>query len=172
MASRTQWTWVWVNSGSWFWTGRPGVLRSMRSQRVRHDWVTELKCLRRGIVTVVAFQSQAARPASLWPHAACLTLPFFSCIYRISCIYILGLWWRLNERMMKCLELEIQASLIHQPGVHNLPVMKPGLQKCSSHKQHFVSFCAFFQGAGRETRDYGESVTPSTFLRELRPWKD
>ena len=42
MASLTQWTWVWVNSGSWWWTGRPGVLQSMGSQRVRHDWATEL----------------------------------------------------------------------------------------------------------------------------------
>ena len=42
MASPTRWTWVWVNSGSWWWTGRPGVLRSIGSQRVRHDWVTEL----------------------------------------------------------------------------------------------------------------------------------
>ena len=41
-ASPTQWTWVWVNSGSWWWTGRPGVLQSMRSQRVGHDWETEL----------------------------------------------------------------------------------------------------------------------------------
>ena len=42
MASLTQWTWVWVNSGSWWWTGRPGVLQSMGSQRVKHNWVTEL----------------------------------------------------------------------------------------------------------------------------------
>ena len=42
MASLTRWTWVWVNSGSWWWTGRPGVLRFMGSQRVGHDWVTEL----------------------------------------------------------------------------------------------------------------------------------
>ena len=42
MASPTQWTWVWVNSGSWWWTGRPGVLQSMGSQRVRCDWATEL----------------------------------------------------------------------------------------------------------------------------------
>ena len=34
----TRWTWVWVNSGSWWWTGRPGVLRFMGSQRVGHDW--------------------------------------------------------------------------------------------------------------------------------------
>ena len=39
---RTQWTWVWVNSGSWWWTERPGVLWFMGSQRVRHNWVTEL----------------------------------------------------------------------------------------------------------------------------------
>ena len=42
MASPTWWTWVWVNSGSWWWTGRPGTLRFMGSQRVGHDWATEL----------------------------------------------------------------------------------------------------------------------------------
>ena len=42
MASWTRWTWIWVNSGSWWWTGRPGVLRFMGSQRIRHDWATEL----------------------------------------------------------------------------------------------------------------------------------
>ena len=42
MASLTQWTWVWVDSGSWWWTGKPGVLQSMGSQRVRHGWATEL----------------------------------------------------------------------------------------------------------------------------------
>ena len=42
MASRTRWTWVWVNSGRWWWTGIPGVLRFMGSQRVGHDWATEL----------------------------------------------------------------------------------------------------------------------------------
>ena len=42
MASPTRWTWVWVNSGSWWWTGRPGVLWFMGSQRVGHDWATEL----------------------------------------------------------------------------------------------------------------------------------
>ena len=42
MASQTQWTWVWVNSGSWWWTGKPGVLQFMPSQRVRPDWVTGL----------------------------------------------------------------------------------------------------------------------------------
>ena len=42
MASPTHWTWVWVNSGSWWLTGRPGALQFMGLQRVGHDWVTEL----------------------------------------------------------------------------------------------------------------------------------
>ena len=42
MASPTQWTWVWVNSGRWWWTGRPGMLQSMGLQRVEHDWEAEL----------------------------------------------------------------------------------------------------------------------------------
>ena len=36
------WIWVWVSYGIWWWTGRPGVLRFMGSQRVGHDWATEL----------------------------------------------------------------------------------------------------------------------------------
>ena len=43
MASPTQWTWVWVDSGSWWWTRSPGVLWFTGSQRVEHDWTTELK---------------------------------------------------------------------------------------------------------------------------------
>ena len=42
MASLTQWTWVWVESSSWWWTGRPSMLRFMGLQRVRHKWETEL----------------------------------------------------------------------------------------------------------------------------------
>ena len=42
MASPTQWTWVWVNSRSWWWAGRPGVLQSMGSQRVGLNWATQL----------------------------------------------------------------------------------------------------------------------------------
>ena len=42
MASPTRWTWVWVNSESWWWIGRPGVLKSMGSQRAKHNWATEL----------------------------------------------------------------------------------------------------------------------------------
>ena len=54
VVSPSQWTWVWVNSGSWWWTGRPGVLQSIGSQRVRYDWATELKniCDRREEVII------------------------------------------------------------------------------------------------------------------------
>ena len=42
IASLTQWTWFWASSGSWWWTGKPGVLHSMGSPRVGQDWATEL----------------------------------------------------------------------------------------------------------------------------------
>jgi len=42
MALLTWWTWVWASSGSWWWTGKSGMLQSMESQGVRRDWVTEL----------------------------------------------------------------------------------------------------------------------------------
>ena len=41
--TNSSWTWVWASSGSWWWTGKPGMLQSMGSQRVGHDWATELK---------------------------------------------------------------------------------------------------------------------------------
>ena len=47
MASPTQLMWVWANSGNWWWTGRPGMLWFIGSQRVRHDWVTELNWTRK-----------------------------------------------------------------------------------------------------------------------------
>ena len=42
MALPTRWMWVWASSGSWWWTGKPGMLQSMGSQKVRYDWTTEL----------------------------------------------------------------------------------------------------------------------------------
>ena len=52
MASSTQWTWVWVDSRSWWWTGRPGVLWFMGSQRFGHDWVTELNWMLQPCLTL------------------------------------------------------------------------------------------------------------------------
>ena len=50
MASLTQWTWVWVNSRSWWGTGRPGVLWFMGSQRVGHDWAAELNWTKKDFI--------------------------------------------------------------------------------------------------------------------------
>ena len=61
MASLTQWKWVWVNSGNWWWTGRPGVLQSMGSQRVGHSWVNELNWI---IILLLNYQT-----SSLWADA-------------------------------------------------------------------------------------------------------
>ena len=58
----TRWTWVWVNSGSWWWTGRPGVLWSMGSQRVGHDWATELNWV--GETCILSHKKE-------WSIAAC-----------------------------------------------------------------------------------------------------
>ena len=57
-ASLTRWTWVWVSSGSWWWTWKPGMLQFMGSQRVRHNWATELNCTRFTKHYVLFFISQ------------------------------------------------------------------------------------------------------------------
>ena len=53
MASSTQWTWVWVSSRSWWWTGRPGVLQSMGLQRVGRDWETQLNWTESKMNTII-----------------------------------------------------------------------------------------------------------------------
>ena len=64
----TQWTWVWVNSGSWWWTGRPGLLRFPGSQRVGHDWATELNwCCLRITQTKILYKSNTWPPIALCP---------------------------------------------------------------------------------------------------------
>ena len=76
MASLTQWTWVWIDSGSWWWTGRPGMLRSMGSQRVRHNWATELNWIDLWVLRFEAF---------------CLFIYIFLCTTFFFLIYLL-LW--------------------------------------------------------------------------------
>ena len=73
-ASLTLWIWVWVNSGSWWWTGRPGALRFMGSQRVGHNWATELTWVS-GVqwrISYVCIRSDKISCSvvsdSLWPH--------------------------------------------------------------------------------------------------------
>ena len=64
MASLTWWTWVWVDSRHWWWTGRPGMLRFMRSQRVGHNWETKLK--RRECPGILKLQSGSIISLVTW----------------------------------------------------------------------------------------------------------
>ena len=72
MASATRWTWVWVDSGCWWWTGRPGVLQSMGSKRVGHNWATELnwrpwRCTQGPLITSPTSQPPTSScTASAW----------------------------------------------------------------------------------------------------------
>ena len=88
MASPTRCTWVWVNSRSWWWTGRPGMLWFTGSQRVRHDWATELNWTESKSLTYVNFYK---------------FLDFFNQCYhfyfKFKCISHLDIYsiWRVNH---------------------------------------------------------------------------
>ena len=73
MASLTRWTWVWVNSGSWWWTGRPGVLQFMGLQRVRHDWATELNWTDDSLIwnLLVPFIIERFKKSHVWRYWQC-----------------------------------------------------------------------------------------------------
>ena len=79
MASLTRWTWVSVNSGSWWWTGRPGVLRFMGSQRVRHDWVTELNWYVCETITTACSDINMPITSKSFLFSSLLLLIFFKC---------------------------------------------------------------------------------------------
>ena len=72
MASLTRWTWVWVNSGSWWWTARPGVLWFVGSQRVGHDWATKLNWTEHKLIVTI----KQMRWIYLLPHQCVNTCEF------------------------------------------------------------------------------------------------
>ena len=126
-SSPTRWTWVWASSGSWWWTGKPGVLQSIRSQRVRHDWVTELNWswwllpLRKGLWTLLGSSTGGScsllaavnlgghsfLPLGYW-HAFCLTPDTFVYFYHCYQTVPTALSWGLpplirSKKKKKCL---------------------------------------------------------------------
>ena len=104
MASPTQWTWVWGNSESRWWTGRPGMLQSMGSQRVGDDWATELNWTEWysvfryflqlksefGSKEFMIWATVSSQPCFLWLYRAS---PFFAAKNIINLISILTIWW-------------------------------------------------------------------------------
>ena len=74
MASLTQWTWVWVNSGSWWWTGRPVVLQFPGSQRVWHSWVTELNYIHILVIGHPPVSVSQLRKLHWWFSCCCVQL--------------------------------------------------------------------------------------------------
>ena len=88
MASLTRWTWVWVNSGSWWWTGGPGVLRFMGSQRLGHDWATDLIWFDHDMM----FTSYSRSPTKKYSIYLCyypVNLDDFNfCCNRVQCVLL------------------------------------------------------------------------------------
>ena len=63
MASLSRWTWVWVSSGRWWWTGKPGMLQSTGLQRIRHDWMTKrTEC-------IASYADPNRTVIIFWPHS-------------------------------------------------------------------------------------------------------
>ena len=96
MASQTWWRWVWVNSGRWWWTGRPGVLRFMGSQRVGHDWATELNWTEvvssSTLIDNTKLFSKVVVPTCSHPQQMGISLAPYPCQHCQSVI-LASLWW-------------------------------------------------------------------------------
>ena len=87
MASPTQWTWVRVNYGSWWWTGRPGMLQSMGLQRIGHGWATELK----NIGQLLKWSSSSGGVCVFNPLCFFFNIKWkflFSCLVAKSCLIL------------------------------------------------------------------------------------
>ena len=105
MVSPTRWTWVWVNCGSWWWTGRPGMLQFMGLQRVGHDWATELNWTEdlitlglNSCLTRVSWYKLVATIFTLTCHFQLTTNPSTSCCcptvkLTVSSIFMVSCYW-------------------------------------------------------------------------------
>ena len=65
-ASPTRWTWVWASYGSWWRTGKPGILQSIGSQRIRHNWTTELNWIETLTMWLNYSESVKVGPNPIW----------------------------------------------------------------------------------------------------------
>ena len=156
MASSTWWAWVWGNSGSLWWTGRPGVLRFMDSQRVGHDWVTEITELNRYLLAVFSgleFKTQhcnllgySLSLQSSWDKCVCWV--FFSHSFWIILFFcLLSIITYKRHQKRKSL---VNQNLVTYQYITNIylftvvsicssPVLYPCLRAQSSSIPHFLS---------------------------------
>ena len=132
MASPTRWTWVWVDSRRWRWTGRPSVLQSMGSQRAGHDWATELNWTESLEVEI---------PGLVSPSSCVIKDPWFS---DFCCTAVLSNPQHISDSFFICLEMTADAQNNHVPGALGKVV-----GKCSFYSQH--SFIK--EATASETRD-------------------
>ena len=86
-----QWTWVWTSSGGWWWTGKPGILQSNGSQRVRHNWATELNWNNVLVESLGCFTVEICVICK-W---TILLLPF-----QFGCLLFLSLIWFIYLRLL------------------------------------------------------------------------
>ena len=98
MASLTWWTCIWVGSGSWWWTGKPGVLRSMGLQRVRHNWATELNWTDSWLWWIQLLINLVVQDRS-----KCILASLFSVIFWILSIWELLLFYILANSKIRAL---------------------------------------------------------------------
>ena len=100
MASPTQWTWVWVDSGSWWWTGRPGILQSVGSWRGRHYWVTELNWVQwRNLSFLTVLFSSLPNPTSIFHYPLSLAnfkVYWIHPMFFFTLLPLSGFWLLLN----------------------------------------------------------------------------
>ena len=110
--SPTQWTWVWANSGSWWWTGKPGVLQSIGLQRVRQDWVTEQQqwSFWSGSTTSSESRIDIGLVVDFWqPTTIMLVTLILGCLWHLIhiCVYLMNkthsiaLWERAEKQSTK-----------------------------------------------------------------------
>ena len=107
-------TWVWVNSRSWWWTGRPGVLQSMGLQRVRHDWATELNwvylklpflpCFCNSCLVITSFTKSAwTHGLTVTSHSSSFQRSFCHLLeHTICCLLLVALICSLSARAVFC----------------------------------------------------------------------
>ena len=121
MASLTQWAMVWVNSGSWWWTGRPGVLWFMGSQRVGHDWATELNWTDRNCTIFInqrhlqSFPLQAVAAIHLVPLCILRTTNTRSEFKVYS--YLPRQRWRTDDSVISCIYKSVKETKV----THSFP---------------------------------------------------